>query len=667
MLWLTNILIRKHEIYGWKMNFKRGFNTFWVLLLVLNLFCYSNTGEPCKKKISISGQDIGSKENPVRCHMEEGEREYLERLRDLSGNTVQFRRIGHAHPDTKGHILDKFEIKSADNSICTEIYMDMYWPNHVETNPIKGFEIARRTKPKKKKVKRFVPKTPKTKPYIPRQKYNVTTSAMSAANVYRMIRENGFYCEVMTGSGFHGEALKNIIKPKNGIFRDQRFVSATKQKNDLIKTRSVNRLNRSDKITLLWSPKPQLYTFREAVDHIENLKQTGKEEHWRIPTIKELFSIVREDTGNHFPAAFKIPHKKSLVFWTSTAVIKEGTAIEYDRANKAYFVVRCKYSKSSGNYSVNFSFEDIEGLKARKAYLLPVLSEKVYDYQLAVAKKPSALTPSSASGSAKPDRIPGFDDLDTHASTPIPATPAPSPKSKIPPPTTKPQKQTASDKIPGFDDKPAFPGFSNPPGKKTTPATSKTPNVSIPAAVPGINSITGNTKKSPATSQSSKPVPAVKVALFPLMWKGQLNQKQEQFLNDLITILGNELKTLGKQVMKGQGVSLGINKNNSFTRSNTASITTLYSILSNTNIKDILKLDSLKSAIMKPLGVDIIVTVQHNQGPSNLDVFKLTIIDGLNNKIYSKGFVQNSVSGRFKTLNSFIKNTVADIIKNKFK
>ena len=264
--------------------------------------------------------------------------------------------------------------------------------------------------------------------------------ALTAEDVYRMIMDNGFYCDITHGSPFHQEALKNLQNPPKSAFPLKRKVTAVKDKDGFILTDSINtgtaKTIENKKIHLQWSPQITHCTFEQAVKTIETLnkKPTDKKQTWRIPTVMELFSIVRDKTKNHLPPLFKLPGNQTLVFWTSTPVKKEGV-LEYDKKNTACFVVRSFYDKNKDTYSLGFGFQNIEPNYKTNAFLIPVLSSNVYTYT-------------------------------------SPKKPKKSPKTKKkPPPAKSPQtsplpKSHDAGKIPGFDD---YQGPVKKQSKKTTP------------------------------------------------------------------------------------------------------------------------------------------------------------------------------------------------------
>lgn len=84
---------------------------------------------------------LGSFENPVRCDMPSGEREYLMRLRCIDGGTPE---IGDRASFGKGpddHIVDGVELRCADGT-KQKIFMDMYHRGQREMEAVPGFAIT---------------------------------------------------------------------------------------------------------------------------------------------------------------------------------------------------------------------------------------------------------------------------------------------------------------------------------------------------------------------------------------------------------------------------------------------------------------------------------------------------------------------------------------------
>lgn len=84
---------------------------------------------------------LGTKRNPVRSHMPQGQREYLSRLRcPIDGKTPKFERMGSFGSGPYETIIDGYEVKCLGES-PVEVFMDMYFPNHYETEAVPGFAI----------------------------------------------------------------------------------------------------------------------------------------------------------------------------------------------------------------------------------------------------------------------------------------------------------------------------------------------------------------------------------------------------------------------------------------------------------------------------------------------------------------------------------------------
>jgi hypothetical protein len=98
------------------------------------------------KQLSAAQQErmlqypLGSAENPVRAHMPEGERAYLERLRCADGSRPAFERHGSA-----GQLSPYDTVMDIYGVTCgiqrATVFIDMYHPNHVEVAAVPGFTI----------------------------------------------------------------------------------------------------------------------------------------------------------------------------------------------------------------------------------------------------------------------------------------------------------------------------------------------------------------------------------------------------------------------------------------------------------------------------------------------------------------------------------------------
>jgi hypothetical protein len=86
---------------------------------------------------------FGSKLNPVRASMPQGQHAYLRRLRCSDGQAPQFDRIGNYGLGVYGNIIDGYAVdcgSAAPGKV--EIFMDMYHAGYVETRPVPGFTIV---------------------------------------------------------------------------------------------------------------------------------------------------------------------------------------------------------------------------------------------------------------------------------------------------------------------------------------------------------------------------------------------------------------------------------------------------------------------------------------------------------------------------------------------
>lgn len=86
---------------------------------------------------------LGSERNPVRANMPEGQRAYLRRLRCADGSAPAFQRMGNMGAGAFGSIVDLYEVRCEGSTPArSEIYMDMYFPDHVEQRAVAGFRIT---------------------------------------------------------------------------------------------------------------------------------------------------------------------------------------------------------------------------------------------------------------------------------------------------------------------------------------------------------------------------------------------------------------------------------------------------------------------------------------------------------------------------------------------
>lgn len=598
---------------------KKIFIIFILVCLLLPFLAGSVDRSSCQKRIILTGSELGTESNPVKCDMEAGEVEYLDRLRDESGKPVQYRRIGHAHPDCQGHILDKFELISGGGSVCVEIYMDMYCQGSVENLAVTGFDII------------DIHDLP--------VKYICETAAMTVQDVYGMICDNGFFCEVIERNLLYEEGLKNIKMPGDGVFHSKRNVLAGRENDNTIATSSKAKFIPTGSvpgdIKLKWIPEIEQCTFKEAVKTTEYLNREinnkGGGDTWRIPTLMEIFSIVEESARNHFPAVFAFPADINLTFWTATPVKKEGTVLDYDKENKAYYVLQSKYNINSGTHSLNFSIRNVTGTE-EKAVLIPVNSQsgKMYTYI-----------------PAKPETVP----------TPTP-TPLPSPK---PVPTPTPRLNNQPDMIPGFDDvedlkktKQETPTQIKKPTQKFITSPTPAPKTSSSSNIPGFDDTPNirTTNRSQAT-----------ICLFPCLQDG--TPKMAKSLEKLDKKIGSSLKKLKSWLEKKLVCSLQIEAKKTANPADMAVIDNLYTILSNPNLSENEKFNSIFNALMRPQGIDIIIAVQAGETGNNVDVIKPIILSAIERKIYSVEIFQGRSNEGVVT--RYISDSIISIMKKGFK
>ncbi len=88
---------------------------------------------------------LGSKENPVRAEMPEGQRAYLASLRCADGKPPQILQRYNIGPGIYASIVDAYPLDcgaAAPGKLV--VYMDMYHRGYVETHPVPGFTMATR-------------------------------------------------------------------------------------------------------------------------------------------------------------------------------------------------------------------------------------------------------------------------------------------------------------------------------------------------------------------------------------------------------------------------------------------------------------------------------------------------------------------------------------------
>jgi hypothetical protein len=83
---------------------------------------------------------LGSKANPVRENMPQGELDYLGRLRCADGATPAADRKGNVGTGVYGNIIDLYTL-TCPGAAAVEVYMDMYHDGP-ENRPLPGFAIV---------------------------------------------------------------------------------------------------------------------------------------------------------------------------------------------------------------------------------------------------------------------------------------------------------------------------------------------------------------------------------------------------------------------------------------------------------------------------------------------------------------------------------------------
>jgi len=440
--------------------------------------------------------------------------------------------------------------------------------------------------------------------------YGKDNPEMTAQEVYQMIIKYGFYCEIVKGSGFHGEGLKGMKVPKDFIFKGKRVITAETKAKNFLETKSVHQEKKKQEEMVLGWPlqvKNQC-SFQTADGRIKilNNSNTDKNKKWRIPTIMELFSIIQQNAKNHFPPEFKFPKDETLTFWTSTPVKKGGTFLEYDKNNKAYFVVQSSYIKKDRIYSLSFGFQNIKGENEETALLLPVFSDKVYTYQAAAPRKAASTTPNV--------KLPGFDD---NVASPT------APAKKRAPVTVKPKRHAAADKIPGFDD------------------------------VPAVRSAAGTPRRTQ---------PTIKISLFPHLMADAADDSKKKLLDHINDQVKQDIDALKKELKMRYNRHLIVDKMDPFDRNDMPKISQLYYIVSDENLSESETISQIKNHIMIPLGIDIILTIKHSLNKnSGIENMKPMVIDSLHNKIDKINLIHNIKEQRYDNLKRKVKDMMKEI------
>ncbi len=97
------------------------------------------------KKIAKKAEahPLGSRDNPVRSYLPQGQRAYLDRLRCADGNAPVYERSGNLGPGIYQTIIDNYAVDCGESAPGkVNIVMDLYHPDYVEIQPVAGFTIV---------------------------------------------------------------------------------------------------------------------------------------------------------------------------------------------------------------------------------------------------------------------------------------------------------------------------------------------------------------------------------------------------------------------------------------------------------------------------------------------------------------------------------------------
>lgn len=503
------------------------------------------------------------------------------------------------------------------------------------------------TKPGKKKVKK--PSVIKPSEYKPAE-------TLTAHQMYKMIIENGFYCAVLRGSSWQKGAISTLenedarLKGKNLLKNGRKLsITTTNSDKDIIESESTHITKKSNaKIKLSWYLENSVCTFQQALSTIARRNKEDKKRTWRIPTIRELFSIVDDNDGNRFPVNFKLPTKKSFAIWTSSRLDTSTSGLNHIQ-KKIHLVIESSYDRSRKRYGqLRFAFREVEKSSNDKAYLLLVHSDKIYtantivrsntvsddgkalgfDTPVAKKKSPSKKTAGKSKKTPENGKIPGFGDnppvvgIDTPIITPSTA--------KAPPKTTPPTGKTKGpDKIPGFDDVIT-------PQKKPQSTQNKR---YLPG--PKTSGFDDTAPRRPKVNLAKKNPGTIRIALFPYSWVGEMDAQSIEFkrLSDINNKIKGKLKEIlrtQKNKHRYQGLKLEVIKMAPEESDHVSYITRFRSIIDFSSPTEILEDQAAEvfEKIMIPKKIDIIVTVIPLKGENNeMGAFTPYILDGLNNKV----------------------------------
>lgn len=100
------------------------------------------TGADLQRRITEAERHpLGSNNNPVRAHMPQGQRAYLDRLRCSNGRAPSYTRTGNVGVGVFGNIVDLYAVTCAGGE-AKAVYMDMYHQGYVERRAVPGFTIV---------------------------------------------------------------------------------------------------------------------------------------------------------------------------------------------------------------------------------------------------------------------------------------------------------------------------------------------------------------------------------------------------------------------------------------------------------------------------------------------------------------------------------------------
>jgi hypothetical protein len=102
-------------------------------------------GAALDRQIADAGKrPLGSKDNPVRADNPDGQHAYLRRLRCSDGKAPAYQRNGNLGAGIYKSIVDLYVVTCGGAQPArTEVIMDMYFPGHVEQQPVPGFTIVK--------------------------------------------------------------------------------------------------------------------------------------------------------------------------------------------------------------------------------------------------------------------------------------------------------------------------------------------------------------------------------------------------------------------------------------------------------------------------------------------------------------------------------------------